>query len=94
MSRRPGYHEPHSEDVYFQEKIEVEDQMRTIDLSDLTPKQRFVIERRYGLLDDGCCYTLVEIAGAMGISNQAVSRLERSALSMLENLHGGRETES
>jgi DNA-directed RNA polymerase specialized sigma24 family protein len=41
----------------------------------LTPKQRFVLERRLGTLD-GRKYTQQEIAEAMGTSQQAVAKLE------------------
>lgn len=46
----------------------------------LTPKQRFVIERRYGLGGDGCCYSHRAIAEAMGVTHKAIQKLEESAL--------------
>lgn len=44
----------------------------------LTPKQRFVIERRYGFID-GVCYKQAEIASVMGISQQNVAKHEARA---------------
>lgn len=55
---------------------------RAIDLTVLTPKQRFVIERRYGLVDGYVC-SVQELAAVMGITHQAVSRLARAGLSKL-----------
>ena len=44
----------------------------------LTERQRFVMELRYGIRD-GIAYTQEEVASAMGISRQAVSKIERAA---------------
>lgn len=52
------------------------------DLSQLSDKQRFVIERRYGL-HDGERYSQRELALLMGISWQAVAKLEQNALNAL-----------
>lgn len=46
----------------------------------LTPKQRFVIERRYGLGGDGCVYSHRAIAEAMGVTHKAIQKLEEAAL--------------
>lgn len=56
-------------------------------LGDLTAKQRFVIERRYGV-SDGCVYSLDELGSVMGISRQAVSQLETTAIRRLQVLAG------
>jgi DNA-directed RNA polymerase specialized sigma24 family protein len=53
---------------------------RALDL--LSPKQRFVIERRFGLLD-GRRYKQREIAEAMGVDQPAVSYLEKRARARL-----------
>lgn len=47
----------------------------------LTPKQRFVIELRYGLT--GPEYTYREIATAMGVTHRAVQKLEIAALNRM-----------
>ena len=44
----------------------------------LTEKQRFVLELRYGIRD-GFSYTQEEVARLMGISRQAVSKIELAA---------------
>ena len=51
-------------------------------MGELTPKQRFVIERRYGFFD-GFEYTLKEIAASMGVSFQAVQQIQMQALEKL-----------
>jgi RNA polymerase sporulation-specific sigma factor len=51
-------------------------------LSVLTPKERYVIDKRYGLLD-GYYYTQREIAKEMGISRSYVSRIEKKAIRKL-----------
>lgn len=48
----------------------------------LTPKQRFVIERRLGIFD-GTVYKQREIAELMGITRQSVSELESNARNRL-----------
>lgn len=48
-------------------------------LDTLTGKQRFVVELRWGL-KDGEFYTLDEIAEVMGVTTQAVSKIEQKAL--------------
>lgn len=52
----------------------------------LTPKQRFVIERRWGLTD-GIKYTLREIAVVMGVRFQTVWEHELVALKRLGRLY-------
>jgi DNA-directed RNA polymerase sigma subunit (sigma70/sigma32) len=56
-------------------------------LGDLTNKQRFVIERRYGV-SDGYVYSLDELGSAMGISRQAVQQIEATAIRRLQKLAG------
>src|SRR5690349_7298290 len=51
----------------------------------LTHKQRFVVERRYGLTD-GYSYSQREIAEMMGISQQAVNKLEQAARGKIEHV--------
>ena len=53
-------------------------------LSGLTPKQRFVIDLRYGIGGNGQ-HTQDETASFMGISRQAVSRIEERALNRLRS---------
>lgn len=61
-------------------KMSIE-QMQTY-IENLTAKERYVIERRYGLLD-GKYYTQREIAKLMGISRSYVSRIEKKAIRRL-----------
>lgn len=49
-------------------------------LTCLTPKQRFVIECRYGLRDGREVLELTEIADLMGVSTPAVKQLELRAI--------------
>jgi RNA polymerase sporulation-specific sigma factor len=51
----------------------------------LTAKQAFVLRLRHGLTD-GVEYKLEEIASLMGVTNQAVSKIEQVALKRLEKL--------
>jgi hypothetical protein len=54
-------------------------------LDALTTRQRWVIERRYGLLD-GRTYTQQEVAEAMGSRQQAVSKIEQKALARIRGV--------
>jgi len=54
-------------------------------LATLTVKQRFVVERRYGVFD-GYVYSFDELGLVMGISRQAVQKLEQTALRRLKRL--------
>lgn len=56
-------------------------------LYELTPKQRFVLELRWGLRDD-YVYTYGDIAKMMDVSFQAVQRIEERALDTLRRLEG------
>ena len=73
--------QPSAEDVYFTEPIEEPDYTGEIilALASLTPKQRFVIECRFGFRSEESL-TLDEIAALMGTTNQAVSRIETRAM--------------
>lgn len=55
-------------------------------LAALTPKQRFVVERLWGLTGD--VYSEREIADAMGVTHQAVSRIHARALQALRRSLG------
>lgn len=54
-------------------------------LADLSAKQRFVIERRYGV-SDGYVYSFDELGLVMGISRQAVQKIEATAIRKLKRL--------
>lgn len=54
-------------------------------LGNLTTKQRFVIERRYGVFD-GYLYSFDELGSVMGISRQAVQQIEATAMRRLRSL--------
>jgi hypothetical protein len=60
-----------------------------VDITDalkrLTLKQKFVIERRYGLTD-GKKYTQQEIADSLGVSQQAIAKHEKEAKQRLRSL--------
>jgi RNA polymerase primary sigma factor len=51
-------------------------------LGTLAPKEREVIELRFGLLD-GCRRTLAEVGRAFGVSGEWIRRLEAAALGKL-----------
>ena len=54
-------------------------------LAGLSAKQRFVLERRYGVFD-GYVYSFEDLGLVMGISRQAVQKLERTAIRRLKRL--------
>ena len=54
----------------------------------LTPRERLVIELRYGL-QDGIMYPHQEIAQKLGISRSYVSRIEKKALELLRDAFEG-----
>ncbi|SES63726.1 RNA polymerase sporulation sigma factor SigK [Anaerobranca gottschalkii] len=71
-------------EIDFAEKINTNmnvEKMQSF-LNKLTPKERYVIDRRYGLLD-GNYYTQREIAKQMKISRSYVSRIEKKAIRKL-----------
>ena len=49
----------------------------------LTPKQRTIIERRYGLTADGAIWTQREVGQLLGVTQQSVSKTQRKALAIL-----------
>ena len=51
-------------------------------LEKLPPRERLVLELRYGLVD-GRVYPQHEVAGRLGISRSYVSRVEKHGLEML-----------
>lgn len=55
-------------------------------LSELTPRQRFVIQQRFGLLDDSP-QTLEAIALALGLGRARVAQIEAAALTKLRRKH-------
>ncbi|SHJ68992.1 RNA polymerase, sigma 27/28 subunit, RpsK/SigK [Anaerobranca californiensis DSM 14826] len=71
-------------EIDFAEKINTNMNVEKMQrfLSKLTPKERYVIDRRYGLLD-GNYYTQREIARQMKISRSYVSRIEKKAIRKL-----------
>ncbi len=54
-------------------------------LSALTPKQREVVERRFGLGDTPSCQSLSQIAAGAGISRQQIFQREKRALQALKS---------
>ena len=52
----------------------------------LTPKQRFVIECRYGLRSTGEVLELAEIAHLMGVSKQSVHKIEVRAIESMRRV--------
>jgi RNA polymerase sigma factor (sigma-70 family) len=57
-----------------------------VGLARLTPKQREVVELRYGLHDGGAPMTIQEIARRVGITHQQVSMREKRAIEALATL--------
>jgi RNA polymerase nonessential primary-like sigma factor len=53
----------------------------------LPPRQRHVLERRYGLNDHGV-QTLAEIAGELGLTRERVRQIQSEALARLRKLAG------
>jgi RNA polymerase nonessential primary-like sigma factor len=51
----------------------------------LTERQQFVLERRYGLDDDGEFRTLSQVGQEMGLSRERVRQIEREALTRLRD---------
>lgn len=58
-------------------------------LEKLPPRERLVLELRYGLVD-GRVYPQHEVAGRLGISRSYVSRVEKHGLEMLRQSAGER----
>lgn len=55
----------------------------------LTPKQRKVIEYRFGLNDSNTCFSFEEIALKMNVSRNAIFSMNRSAMKKLQDYHNG-----
>jgi RNA polymerase primary sigma factor len=62
-------------------------------LENLTERERYVVERRYGL-DGGGCATLAEIGAVIGVTRERVRQIERTALSRLRSRALNAELES
>ena len=64
-------------------RLQVE-QLQLVLLDTLSPREKIVIELRYGLLN-GCCHPQREVAQRLGISRSYVSRIEKKALQKLNH---------
>jgi RNA polymerase primary sigma factor len=62
-------------------------------LENLPERERYVVERRYGL-DGGGCATLAEIGAGIGVTRERVRQIQRSALSKLRSRALDAELES
>ncbi len=62
-------------------RLQVE-QLQHVLLDALSPREKIVIELRYGL-SNGCCHPQREVAQRLGISRSYVSRIEKKALQKL-----------
>ena len=62
-------------------------------LENLTERERYVVERRYGL-DGGGCATLAEIGAGIGVTRERVRQIHTSALSRLHSRALDAELES
>jgi RNA polymerase nonessential primary-like sigma factor len=54
-------------------------------IANLPERQRFVLERRYGLNDHGV-QTLAEIAGELGLTRERVRQVQSEALKRLRSI--------
>jgi RNA polymerase primary sigma factor len=70
-----------TEDLFMEDALK--DSVRDL-LETLPERERYVIERRYGL-DDGRCATLAEIGAGIGVTRERVRQIQRSALSRLRS---------
>lgn len=75
------------DEVVDEEEDEPEDRWPDLllALECLTPKQRFVIECRYGLRDGRDVLEPAEIASLMGVSRQAVESIEARAIEKMSS---------
>jgi RNA polymerase primary sigma factor len=77
----PNETESDAEDVFMEGALK--DSVRNI-LETLPERERYVIERRYGL-DGGKCATLEEIGDAIGITRERVRQIQSTALRRLRS---------
>jgi RNA polymerase sigma factor (sigma-70 family) len=77
----PNETEADAEDVFMEGALK--DSIRNL-LETLPERERYVIERRYGL-DGGKCATLEEIGDAIGITRERVRQIQSTALRRLRS---------
>ena len=79
-----------AEDLFMEDALK--DSVRGL-LETLPERERYVVERRYGLDGDGCA-TLAEIGAGIGVTRERVRQIQRSALSRLRSRALDAELES
>jgi RNA polymerase primary sigma factor len=79
-----------TEDLFMEDTLK--DSIRDL-LETLPKRERYVVERRYGL-DGGGCATLAEIGAGIGVTRERVRQIQRSALSRLRSCALDTELES
>ena len=79
-----------AEDLFMEDALK--DSVRGL-LETLPERERYVVERRYGLDGDGCA-TLAEIGAGIGVTRERVRQIQRSALSRLRSRALDTELES
>jgi RNA polymerase primary sigma factor len=70
-----------TEDLFMEDTLK--DSIRDL-LETLPKRERYVVERRYGL-DGGGCATLAEIGAGIGVTRERVRQIQRSALRRLRS---------
>jgi RNA polymerase primary sigma factor len=70
-----------TENLFMEDTLK--DSIRDL-LETLPKRERYVVERRYGL-DGGGCATLAEIGAGIGVTRERVRQIQRSALSRLRS---------
>ncbi len=68
------------------------EQVRTI-LSDLSPKERKILEMRHGLMD-GIYHTLEEVGKEFGVTRERIRQIEAKALEKIRTHHKARHLKS
>ena len=81
---------PEAENLFMEDALK--DSVRDL-LDTLPERERYVVERRYGLDGDGCA-TLAEIGAGIGVTRERVRQIQRSALSRLRSRALDAELES
>jgi RNA polymerase primary sigma factor len=81
---------PEAENLFMEDALK--DSVRDL-LETLPERERYVVERRYGLDGDGCA-TLAEIGAGIGVTRERVRQIQRSALSRLRSRALDAELES